>query len=111
MHVILHTAGSASAKNPVQPGTPVRRVPLPFTSAPDGPIHRAMAKRNQHDGPCHVCGTTVRALEGVLEADDSRHGYRILCPEHAGVGLLDPPRPPTISKLPSIHRDDTRFER
>jgi hypothetical protein len=71
-----------------------------------------MVKRNQYEGHCRVCGALVQSLEGVLEADDSPHGYQILCAEHAGAGLLDPPRPPEASKLPSIHTDDNaRFER
>jgi hypothetical protein len=70
-----------------------------------------MAKRNTRDGYCGVCRATVRALEGIVEADDSATGYRILCPEHMPAGALDPPRPPDAAKLPSIHLDEERYER
>ncbi len=38
-----------------------------------------MAKRNTWDGFCGVCGSRVRALEGVIEAAGPGEGYRILC--------------------------------
>ncbi len=70
-----------------------------------------MAKRNPHDGRCSVCNVEVRALEGIVEALDRPPWYRILCPEHMPEGLLDSPRPPDASRLPSIHLDEDRFER
>ncbi len=72
---------------------------------------RVMAKRNPYPAHCNVCKAKIRALEGIVEACDSPPGYRILCPEHMPVSVLDPPRPPDASRLPSIHLDDTRFER
>jgi hypothetical protein len=54
----------------------------------------------------------VRGGEGVVEADsDDRRGWVILCLEHMPPGRLDPPRPPEISKLPSIYIDDDKYER
>jgi hypothetical protein len=41
----------------------------------------------------------------------TRKRYRILCVEHASPGALEPPKPREASKLPSIHLDETRFER
>jgi hypothetical protein len=70
-----------------------------------------MAKRNPYPGRCSVCHAQVRALEGIIEACDSPPWYQILCPEHMPVGVLDPPKPPAASKLPSIHLGDERFER
>lgn len=70
-----------------------------------------MAKRNPYDGRCSVCNADVRAQEGVVEAIDTPPWYRILCPEHMPTGALDPPKPPSASRLPSIHLDDRRFER
>jgi hypothetical protein len=70
-----------------------------------------MSKRNPYDGHCSVCKVRVRALEGVVEATEAPPWYRILCPEHASPGALDPPKPPEASKLPSIHLGDERFER
>ncbi len=70
-----------------------------------------MAKRNPYDGRCSVCNVDVRALEGVIEAADAWPWYRILCPEHMPEGLLDPPKRPGASRLPSIHLEDERFER
>jgi len=70
-----------------------------------------MAKRNPYEGHCSVCQAQVRAEEGVVEATDVRPWFRILCPEHAPAGALDPPKPPAASKLPSIHLGDDRFER
>ena len=70
-----------------------------------------MAKRNARDGYCSVCRVSVQALEGIVEADDSARGYRILCPEHMPVGALDPLPPPEASKLPSIHLNEERYER
>jgi predicted DCC family thiol-disulfide oxidoreductase YuxK len=70
-----------------------------------------MRKRNPYDGRCNVCGSRVRALEGLVEATDRWPFYRILCLEDAPAGALDPPPPPEASKLPSIHLDDQRFER
>ena len=70
-----------------------------------------MAKRNPYPARCSVCKAKIRALEGIVEACDSLRGYRILCPEHMPVGVLDPPRPPDASRLPSIHLGDERFER
>ncbi len=57
-----------------------------------------MAKRNTWDGFCGVCGSQVRALEGLVEAVAPGEGYRILCPEHAPAGVLDPPKPPEVSQ-------------
>jgi hypothetical protein len=71
----------------------------------------AMPKRNEHPGQCDVCGAQVNAGEGLLEASEDRRGYTILCPEHAPAGVLDPPRTPIASKLPSIHLDGSRYER
>jgi len=70
-----------------------------------------MAKRNPYDGRCSICGSQVRALEGVVESLDAPPWYRILCAEHMPAGALDPPKPPPASKLPSIHLGDERFER
>ena len=70
-----------------------------------------MAKRNPYAGHCDVCKADVRALEGIVEACDAPPWYQILCPEHMPVGVLDPPRPPDTSKLPSIHLGDARYER
>jgi hypothetical protein len=70
-----------------------------------------MAERNTWDGFCSVCGSQVRALEGIVEASDGRPGYRILCPEHAPALSLDSPKPPEASKLPSIHMEEERYER
>jgi hypothetical protein len=70
-----------------------------------------MAKRNPYPSRCNVCKAKIRALEGIVEACDSPPGYQILCPEHMHVGVLDPPRPPDASRLPSIHLGDERFER
>jgi hypothetical protein len=70
-----------------------------------------MAKRNTWDGFCGVCGSQVRALEGIVEANGPGEGYRILCPECMPAGILDPPKPPDASRLPSIHRGDERYER
>jgi hypothetical protein len=70
-----------------------------------------MAKRNTWDGPCSVCGSQVRALEGIIDATGPGEGYRTLCPEHMPAGILDPPKPPDASKLPSIHLGDDRYER
>ena len=70
-----------------------------------------MAKRNPYPSRCNVCKAKIRALEGIVEACDSPPGYQILCPEHMPVGVLDPPRPPDASRLPSIHLGDERFER
>ncbi len=71
-----------------------------------------MAKTNQWDGYCKVCRRHVNKGEGLLEADpDSPHGYSILCVEHAPAGVLDPPKPPQTSKMPSIHLRDERYER
>jgi hypothetical protein len=70
-----------------------------------------MARRNSWEGFCWVCGSRVRALEGLVEAGDRGEGCRILCPEHMPVGALDPPRPAEVSKLPSIHVGDERYER
>jgi hypothetical protein len=50
-------------------------------------------------------------LEGIIEPDGSAGGYSLLCPEHAPQGVLDPPKPPDASKLPSIHLDEQRYER
>jgi hypothetical protein len=58
-----------------------------------------------------VCHAQVRALEGVVEASEVWPWYLILCPEHVPVGVLDPPKPPAASRLPSIHLGDERFER
>jgi hypothetical protein len=68
-------------------------------------------KRNPYDGTCSVCGAKVRADEGRIESSDEWPWWRILCVEHAPVGTLDPPRPIDSSRLPSIHRDEQRFER
>jgi hypothetical protein len=70
-----------------------------------------MAKRNPYPGRCSVCKAEIRAQEGIVEACDSWPWYQILCPEHAPVGVLDPPPPPDTSKLPSIHLGDARYER
>ena len=70
-----------------------------------------MAWRNTWEGFCGVCGARVWALEGLLEAGGPGEGYRILCPEHMPVGALDPPKSPEVSKLPSIHLGDERYER
>jgi hypothetical protein len=70
-----------------------------------------VTKRNTRDGYCGVCRVRIRALEGIVEADDSVSGYRILCPEHMPDGVLDPPKPPDASRLPSIHLDEERYER
>jgi hypothetical protein len=70
-----------------------------------------MARRNTWEWFCGVCGSRVRALEGVVEAAGPREGYQILCPEHMPAGVLDPPRPPEVSKLPSIYLGDERYER
>jgi len=70
-----------------------------------------MAKRNTWDGFCGVCGSQVRALEGIVEAAGPGEGYRILCPEHMPAGVLDPPKPPEVSRLPSIHVGEDRYER
>jgi hypothetical protein len=71
----------------------------------------SMSQRNAYEGTCHVCGGVVRANEGVVEAVESRMGYRILCVEHAPTGSLEPPRPREASTLPSIHLQDAHFER
>jgi hypothetical protein len=73
--------------------------------------YRQMANRNPYDGHCSICGSQVRAHEGVAPATDSWPFYEILCPEHAPQGALDPPKPVEVSKLPSIHKDYERFER
>ncbi len=75
-----------------------------------------MATRNDYAGLCSVCGEPVNANEGVKEhAPDSPHagrlGYLILCVEHAREGSLQAPAPPEASKLPSIHRDERKYER
>ncbi len=70
-----------------------------------------MAERNTWDGFCSVCGSLVRALEGIVEASDGGRGYQILCPEHAPAGSLEQPKPPEASKLPSIHLGEDRYER
>jgi hypothetical protein len=75
-----------------------------------------MAKRNDYDGHCSVCGEPVNANEGTMEYDpDSpyagRRGYLILCVEHSVDGSLAPPSPPEASKLPSIHRGEEKYER
>ena len=75
-----------------------------------------MAKRNDFDGSCSVCGTPVKANEGTMVYDpDSPHagrrGYLILCVEHSPEGSFEPPAPPEASKLPSIHRGEDKYER
>jgi hypothetical protein len=70
-----------------------------------------MAERNTWDGFCSVCGAQVRALEGIVEASDGGRRYRILCAEHVPAGSLDAPKPPEVSRLPSIHMGDERYER
>lgn len=70
-----------------------------------------MAKRNEYDGPCGVCGVNVRANEGIVERIATTSRYHILCAEHAPQGSLDPPKPPQASKLPSIHLGEERYER
>jgi hypothetical protein len=52
----------------------------------------------------------VTPLEGIVEATGGPSRYRILCPEHAPSGRLDPPPRVEASKLPSIHLDQ-RFGR
>ncbi len=58
-----------------------------------------------------MSAAAVPALEGVVEALDTGRGYRILCAEHAPDGSLDPPNSPDVTKLPSIHINEARFER
>jgi hypothetical protein len=75
-----------------------------------------MAKRNDYDGICSVCGADVKANEGIKVYDrDSPHagrrGYLILCVEHAPEQSLRPPSPPEASKLPSIYQDEGKYER
>jgi hypothetical protein len=70
-----------------------------------------MARRNDFDGWCSVCGAQVRALEGMIDSSDPGQPYLILCLEHMPAGALDPPSPPDASKLPSIHLEDDRYER
>lgn len=70
-----------------------------------------MAKRNTWDGYCYLCGSQVRALEGIVQPLGPGEGYRLLCVEHAPTGALDPPAPPEASKLPSIYSGDERYER
>ncbi len=70
-----------------------------------------MSRRNEYEARCDVCGTAIPALEGIVEALDTGSGYCILCAEHAPDGSLDPPKSPDVTKLPSIHIDEARFER
>jgi hypothetical protein len=71
-----------------------------------------MAKSNDWDGYCNVCRRPVRAGEGIKTPDpDAPRGYLILCVEHAPEQSLRPPSPPEVSKLPSIHRDEDKYER
>jgi hypothetical protein len=71
-----------------------------------------MAKRNEFDGYCSVCGEAVRADDGFVIPDpDARRGYLILCVEHAPEASTAPPSPPEASKLPSIHRGEEKYER
>lgn len=50
-------------------------------------IRNQMAKRNEFDGYCSVCGEAVRADDGFVTPDpDARRGYLILCVQHAPGG-------------------------
>jgi hypothetical protein len=69
-----------------------------------------VAKRNQYEGRCSECGVVVAPFAGIVEAADGPSRYRILRPEHAPSGRLDPPPRVEASKLPSIHLDQC-FER
>jgi len=75
-----------------------------------------MAKRNEFDDRCSICGVPVNANEGTMVYDpDSpragQRGYLILCVEHSPEGSFEPPVPPEASKLPSIHRGEDKYER
>lgn len=70
-----------------------------------------MAKRNPYKGTCSVCGAAVQANEGTIEQSDAWPWWQIHCVEHSSTGALEPPRPVDASRLPSIHRDERRFER
>jgi hypothetical protein len=75
-----------------------------------------MAKRNDYDGRCDVCGAQVKANEGTkVSASESphggQHGYLILCVEHSDDRSFEAPPPPEASKLPSIHSGDEKYER
>jgi hypothetical protein len=71
-----------------------------------------VAKSNQWDAYCAECRVFVRKGEGRVIVDpDARRRYTIVCLEHAPDVALDTPKPPEASKLPSIHRDDERYER
>jgi hypothetical protein len=75
-----------------------------------------VAKRNDYAGRCSVCDEPVEANEGTMVYDpDSpyagRRGYLILCVEHSPDGSFEPPAPPEASRLPSIHRDEEKYER
>jgi hypothetical protein len=70
-----------------------------------------MTKSNMWDGFCKVCRARVRPGEGVVEADaGARQGWVVLCPEHSS-SVLDPPAPPEVSRLPSIHLGEEKYER
>lgn len=75
-----------------------------------------MAKPNDYAGSCSICGVPVNANEGIKVYDpDSLHagrrGYLILCVEHAHENSHERPAPPEVAKLPSIHRDEAKYER
>jgi hypothetical protein len=75
-----------------------------------------MAKRNPYAGHCSICGASVGVDEGIVVYDPEsphahRWGYLILCVEHADDRAFVPPPPPESSRLPSIHRDEDKYER
>jgi hypothetical protein len=70
-----------------------------------------VGRLNTYEGRCSECGSRVRPLEGVIDSSDPARAYRILCPEHAPPGALEPPTAAEVLRLESIHVEDTRYER
>jgi hypothetical protein len=70
-----------------------------------------MNSRNEWPASCGVCGCSVRPGEGIVDTSAAGLAYRVLCPDDAPGGSLDPPKAPEASTLPSIHIGEERFER
>jgi hypothetical protein len=70
-----------------------------------------VGRLNTYESRCSLCGSLIRPLEGVIDTADPDLPYRILCPEHAPPGTLEPPTPAEVMKLESVHLPDDRYER
>jgi hypothetical protein len=78
---------------------------------PLGASFEAVASTIILRGAMRDCSSQVQPLEGIVDATDAIAAIGSCAPNMPPRGRSIRPKPPTASKLPSIHLDEDRLDR